>query len=201
MTKEGYDDDPIQYTISQNDRRYLYDFKEQLSKTVINENIKKTKSSKFENEEWNDIIRSAQISKEDLQKMLKNSSLSKLFDAIEMLNKVNLEKSLQIKLLETENEDLNSKNSQLNNENIKLLSKCNEQIDKINNLKHKISLLGNSMRAFEKDENISMVKIIFILQINNTGTTNPKWINRKMNSLKILTDLLEKRTIKIGGYI
>ena len=163
MTKEGYDDDPIQYTISQNDRRYLYDFKEQLSKTVINENIKKTKSSKFENEEWNDIIRSAQISKEDLQKMLKNSSLSKLFDAIEMLNKVNLEKSLQIRLLETENEDLNSKNSQLNNENIKLLSKCNEQIDKINNLKHKISLLGNSMRAFEKDENISMVKIIFIL--------------------------------------
>ena len=108
-------------------------------------------------QEWYEILQSVQISKDDLLKLKKYSLMNKVFEAIEMLNNIVLDKNIQIKIFEIENEDLNRKNSQLNNENIKFITKNNEQINKINNLKLKISLLDSARRKFDKNENSSMV--------------------------------------------
>ena len=118
-----------------------------------NELRKKPKSNKIEFEEWYDILRNLQISFEDLQKFAKNKSLTKIMDAIEMLNNLLADKNIQIRMIEIENGNLNNKNSDLNNENIKLMSTNNELMIKINNLKLKIRLLDNNIQHNDKEVN------------------------------------------------
>jgi hypothetical protein len=78
------------------------------------------KKRNFETEEWLDILKLVNLTPEELDRLSKNKMLVKLIDAIELLNKVILERNMQIRLLNKENESLNQKNSTLNNDNIKL---------------------------------------------------------------------------------
>lgn len=55
---------------------------------------------------------------EEFDCFLNNKGLSKLIEALELLNRLLNDKNLQIKILEDENEYLNSKNFNLNKENI-----------------------------------------------------------------------------------
>ncbi len=130
-----------------------------LTKSASKNDIKnKQDYKKVENEEWNEILKSLQITREELKKLRSSPALAKLFEALEMLNKLVSEKNFQIKILEKENENLNKKNTDLNNENIRLISENNQLTSKNNNLKLKISLLDNSLRIIDKVENSSLVR-------------------------------------------
>ena len=109
---------------TQNNRRY--DFR------------RKDKSNdKLEDEDWMEIMRSVNLRSDEYEKFLKNKSLTKLFDVIEMLKRLLDDKNLQINILEKENQYLNEKNRDLNNENISLIAKNNEFLTNFNNLKTK----------------------------------------------------------------
>ena len=152
-------EEELKSPITANDRNQntQIDIKYLQKSSSTNELRKKPKINKIEYEEWYEILRNLHISFEDLQKFSKNKALSKLMDAIEMLNNLLVDKNIQIRMVEMENENLNNKNSELNNENIKLMSCKNELMTKINNLKLKISVLDNNMRQFDKNESSSLV--------------------------------------------
>jgi hypothetical protein len=73
-----------------------------------------------DNDEWLDILRHSGLTPEELDRLAKNKSYSKVIEAIEMLSRLLVDKNLQIRLLEQENESLNQKNMDLNKENINI---------------------------------------------------------------------------------
>lgn len=170
----------------------------QLTKSASKNEIKTNNDNKrIENEEWQDILKSVQLTREEIKKLKSSPALTKLFEALEMLNKLSSEKNFQIKIMEKENESLNKKNTDLNNENIKLITENNQLISKNNNLKLKISLLDNSLRKLDKMENSSLVRL-FLIKLNNTSNINclKKFIEN--NTLNILNGLMLKKDTNGG---
>jgi hypothetical protein len=106
-----------------------------------NEFLKKNnmRNTLFETEEWVEIMRSVNMHPDEFEKFQRNKLLSKLIDAIEMLNRLLIDKNMQISVLEKENESLNEKNIELNNDNINLIAKNAELISSLNNLKLKFT--------------------------------------------------------------
>lgn len=93
--------------------------------------IKKLKQS-FETEEWLEILRMADITSEEMDRLAKNKKISKIIEAIELLNKLLVDKNLQIRQIDDENGKLNCKNYELNSENIRLINKCEDLISRMN---------------------------------------------------------------------
>jgi len=120
---------------SQNTKRLL-----RLTNTN-NEFLKKNnmRNTLFETEEWIEIMRSVNMHPDEFEKFQRNKLLSKLIDAIEMLNRLLIDKNMQINVLEKENESLNEKNIELNNDNMNLIAKNAELISGLNNLKLKFT--------------------------------------------------------------
>jgi hypothetical protein len=77
-------------------------------------------SNNSQSEEWIEILRHSGLTPEEMERLSKNKMLSRIIEAIEMLNRLLCDKNLQIRLLSQENENLNQKNFQLNKENISL---------------------------------------------------------------------------------
>jgi len=73
-----------------------------------------------ESEDWNDILKQSNMSREEFEYYSKNKALAKIVDLIENLNKLLRDKNFQIRILLEENKNLNHKNDGLNNENIAL---------------------------------------------------------------------------------
>ncbi len=71
-------------------------------------------------EEWVDILKNINIKADELEKMNKNSIFIKLIDGLELFNRVVIDKNMHIRILNTENENLNKKNISLIEENISL---------------------------------------------------------------------------------
>ena len=96
------------------------------------EEIKKTTKEISEKEfdltsEWFEALKSCHITQEEYANYCKDNSISKLTDLIEYLYKYVIDKNIQIKLIENENEELNLENLKLNKENIDL----SEEYEKI----------------------------------------------------------------------
>lgn len=77
-------------------------------------------SGSNQSEEWIEILRHSGLTLEEMERLSKNKMLSRVIEAIEMLNRLLCDKNLQVRLLSHENESLNQKNFQLNKENINL---------------------------------------------------------------------------------
>jgi hypothetical protein len=102
---------------------------------------------------------------EQLDILAQNKHLSKLIEAIELLNKVIMERNMQIRTITKENENLNQKNSVLNNDNISLAKSIFELKNEIKLLNEKIEKLneGNMCGEGYLNTNVSMVtKRLFI---------------------------------------
>ena len=124
------------------------------------------------NEEFKEVLKQAGISNEAYILLSSNRLYSKLTDAIELMFKLVIDKNMTIKILETENENLNKKNSELNDENMSILSKINNDSMLNNTSKITINNLNiNSLRAYKK-----------ILNKNNNITSSNS--NTNSNSSK-----------------
>ena len=108
-----------------------------IGQTGMNEDPSKVKFHTFESEEWLEILKMVNITPEEIDRFAKNKMLSKIIEAIEVLNKLLLDKNLQIRLLEKENELLNGKNAELNKENMRLIKKVEEVNNKKKEFKNK----------------------------------------------------------------
>ena len=73
-----------------------------------------------QSEEWIEILKLCGLTPEELDRLARNKMMSKVVEAIEMLNRLLVDKNLQIRLLEQENASLVQKNFSLNKENISL---------------------------------------------------------------------------------
>jgi len=95
---------------------------ETINKEEYNNKIQE-KIKEKSTEEWIEIMKIIGLNLEEFDNFLNNKSLSKLIEALELLNRLLNDKNLQIKILEDENQNLNSKNYNLNKENIFLFQK------------------------------------------------------------------------------
>jgi hypothetical protein len=122
----------------------------------------------IESEEWNEIMKYSGLTQEDLNRLAKNKSYAKYVEAFEMLNRLLCDKSHQIRLLQTENENLNEKNTVLNKENSLIIQQCTElrnQLDKEKNEKQK-------KKNKENPENTSMVYRLFLFSTDQQHQQN-----------------------------
>jgi hypothetical protein len=105
--------------------------------TLPTEENKRIKTQSFESEEWLEILKMINITPEEIDRFSKNKMLCKIIDAIEILNKLLIDKNLQIRLLENENQLLNKKDTELNRENMRLIKKCEDLLQQISNSKNR----------------------------------------------------------------
>lgn len=110
------------------------------------------KTTNYECEEWIDIMKNVNMHPDEYEKFSRNKMLTKLIDAIEMLNRLVMDKNLQINVLEEENKSLNEKNKDLNNENMNLIAKNAELFSNYNNMKLKFSSIEAKMDKQAKEE-------------------------------------------------
>jgi hypothetical protein len=82
--------------------------------------IPKEVSSNDNMDEWIEILRHSGLTPEELDRLAKNKLYSKIIEAIEMLSRLLVDKNMQIRLLEKENEKLNLKNESLYKANVAL---------------------------------------------------------------------------------
>ncbi len=73
-----------------------------------------------ETEDWKDILKESNLTKDEYNYYSTNKIHKKIFEVVEVLKKLLLDKNLTIKILSCENKNLNKKNEELNKENIKL---------------------------------------------------------------------------------
>jgi hypothetical protein len=109
-------------------------------------------AEKHTTEEWGDILKNINITNDSLERLGKNPTFSKVLDALELMNKVVVDKNMQIKIINTENENLNRKNSSLIEENMKFS----------NNLMKAKAEMTNQYKTVQT--NVSMVILINIAQ-------------------------------------
>ncbi len=100
--------------------------------------------------EWVDILKVIRMTNEEIELLSKNAAFSKVIDGLELMNKVVIDKNMQIKVINSEIDNLNRKNAALSDENIKLFKKI-------------INLKSNNQYEPEYT-NVSMVYIIYIAQ-------------------------------------
>lgn len=143
---------------------------------------------KSETKEWLDILKSIDLSPNELERFSKNTDISKIIDGIELLNRVVMEKNMHIRLLVKENDDLNVKNTSLNNENISLSKTIFELKTQVKNLiKEKQNLIeqlsnnNQNINAEYLNTNVSMA--------NNTSRMDNDGNQKiKKKGLQILND-------------
>ena len=109
-------------------KKSLYDEIERLE--GIKKSTKELNEKEFDlTSEWFDTLKHCNMSQEEYVNYCKNKKTQKLTDVIEYLYKYLIDKNLQIKLMDEENEHLNIENLRLNKENIELCEEC-EKIKK-----------------------------------------------------------------------
>ena len=137
-------------------------YNSQNMKSLIKSSSKANKLSD-ECEEWLDIMKNVNLHPDEFEKFSRNKMLSKLIEAIEMLNRLIMDKNLQIRVFDTENESLNLKNRDLNNENMSLIANNAELFSSYNNMKIKLNTIeGNKYEKLLIKENLKVKKIFFL---------------------------------------
>jgi hypothetical protein len=110
-------------------KKSLYDEIERLE--GIKKSTKELNEKEFDlTSEWFDTLKHCNMSQEEYVNYCKNKKTQKLTDVIEYLYKYLIDKNLQIKLMDEENEHLNIENLRLNKENIELCEEC-DRVKKI----------------------------------------------------------------------
>ncbi len=110
-------------------KKSLYDEIERLE--GIKKSTKELNEKEFDlTSEWFDTLKHCNMSQEEYVNYCKNKKTQKLTDVIEYLYKYLIDKNLQIKLMDEENEQLNIENLRLNKENIELCEEC-DRVKKI----------------------------------------------------------------------
>ena len=122
------------------------------------EEIKKTTKEISEKEfdltsEWFEALKSCHITQEEYANYCKDNSISKLTDLIEYLYKYVIDKNIQIKLIENENEELNLENLKLNKENIDL----SEEYEKIKKNDNNSTFVNVDNNISHNNININMM--------------------------------------------
>ena len=145
--------------ISENQVDYSYN----TSKTCPINESKKIKQS-FETEEWLEILQMTNITAAEMDKFAKNKTISKIIEAIELLNKLLLGKNLQIRLFESENNELMIKNDELNKDNMKLLKKCEELESRIKEFNIR-RLSDNKIKMINMNKNESDLNSVILIII------------------------------------
>ena len=145
------------------------------------------------NEEFKEVLRQAGISIEAYILLSSNKLYSKLTDAIELMFKLVVDKNMTIKILETENENLNKKNSELNEENMSILSKINNDSMINNTSKITINNLNiNSLRAYKKILNKKSLKS----SNSNTNSNSSKEETESIVNIKTNQQLMKNFIIE-----
>lgn len=114
------------------------------------------KSLNYETEEWIEILKIVGMSHDEINRISKNKILSKLFNAIDLLNKVIIEKNLQIRQIKQENDCLNVKISGLKNDNITLTRSFLELKQQVSKNKENFSKFRTNMQDEYLNTNNSM---------------------------------------------
>ena len=122
------------------------------------EEIKKTTKEISEKEfdltsEWFEALKSCHITQEEYANYCKDNSISKLTDLIEYLYKYIIDKNIQIKLIENENEELNLENLKLNKENIDI----SEEYEKIKKIDSNSTFVNVDNNISHNNININMM--------------------------------------------
>ncbi len=102
-------------------------------------------------DEWIEILRHSGLTPEELDRLAKNKNYTRVIEAIEMLSRLLVDKNMQIRLLERENNKLNDKNESL----FKLNSTLTEQ-----NLEYKKRLDKYNQMYQKIDEDIEVILLI-----------------------------------------
>ena len=145
------------------------------------------------NEEFKEVLKQAGISNEAYILLSSNRLYSKLTDAIELMFKLVIDKNMTIKILETENENLNKKNSELNDENMSILSKINNDSMLNNTSKITINNLNiNSLRAYKKILNKKSLKS----SNSNTNSNSSKEETESIVNIKTNQQLMKNFIIE-----
>ena len=122
------------------------------------EEIKKTTKEISEKEfdltsEWFEALKSCHITQEEYANYCKDNSVTKLTDLIEYLYKYIIDKNIQIKLIENENEELNLENLKLNKENIDI----SEEYEKIKKIDSNSTFVNVDNNISHNNININMM--------------------------------------------
>jgi hypothetical protein len=95
----------------------------------------KKEAQKFATSEWLELLTNLDIKLTDIEKLCKNEVFGRVLEGIELLNKLVMDRNMQLSFLMQENEKLNHKNSKLDNNNIKLKNTVGELKSKIKKIK------------------------------------------------------------------
>lgn len=113
-------------------------------------------------DEWIEIMKMIGLSLEEFDNFLNNKSLNKLIEALELLNRLLIDKNLQIKIFEDENDNLNLKNFNLNKDNIFLFQQNIELKKNVGKyFKHQPSHANKSSTRETQDSNLVKFFLIF----------------------------------------
>ena len=155
----------------------------------------------IKNEEFVDILKQVELTKENFIKMSKNPINSKLTDIIEFMYKLLSEKTKTINLLECENENLNQENFELNKKNMELIKYQNNNICDEGNS----SIVTNNSKITIKNVNINTMSNY--QKIFNNNLSNNSNIQEEMNKIfninfpkKVNKDSEKKNNINIVKY-
>ena len=155
----------------------------------------------IKNEEFVDILKQVELTKENFIKMSKNPNNSKLTDIIEFMYKLLSEKTKTINLLECENENLNQENFELNKKNMELIKYQNSNICDEGNS----SIVTNNSKITIKNVNINTMSNY--QKIFNNNLANNSNIQEEMNKIfninypkKVNKDSENKNNINIVKY-
>ena len=152
------------------------------------------KSTKFENEDFVEILKAVGLSQHEFDKMAKMKVHSKLTDTIEMMYRLLKDKTMTMNLLDKENENLTAKNFKLNKENIRLFQ---ENIDLKQELKKNLNLSTTT-----KKTDLSLInntsKITVNQGVENTINTYKKFIKSRIdeNDIEARKEIEDSNTIE-----
>ena len=101
------------YNINNKDELATYNM-DKINNQITNMNkLKPQDNEKNQLDEWVEILRYSGLTPDELDRLGKNKIYSRVIESIEMLCRLLVDKNLQIRLLEQENDKLNTKNDNL----------------------------------------------------------------------------------------
>jgi hypothetical protein len=100
-------------------------------------------AEKHTSEEWLELLNGLDIRMSDIEVLSRNDAFGKFIEGLELLNKIVIDKNMQINLLMQENEKLNHKNSKLESTSVKQNKAIIELKQTVNRLTQEIGEMSN----------------------------------------------------------
>lgn len=152
-------------------------------------------------DEWVETLKHCNMTQVEFIKYSRNKLMSKLVEALEYLYKIITDKNMQIRILTTENENLNSKNLALNKENILLyeqnallMQEKNLEMEKSEKIRNNILAKGDTGMNTSLINNTSRLTVKENEEKSRSGSPSDKVNQDKVNKNYLYTNTLESIT-------